>query len=68
MNGEQLLHRVSAATNKMEIADAARKGNPGNLTLALDYQKACNEREAAIKAARSSIKLAWVNPDVPSKR
>lgn len=58
-----LLHRVSAATNALDIAKAARAANPGNLTIALDYQKALTEREAAIKAARASIHLAWVNPD-----
>lgn len=50
-----LKHRVSAATNVLECAQEALKANPGNVTLALDLQKAKAERDAAIKAMRSTF-------------
>jgi hypothetical protein len=62
--GNPLVHRVSAATNKMELARCAKDANPGNITYAFDYHRAKQEREAAILALRATFKLVWVNPDV----
>lgn len=59
-----LKHRVSAATNVLECAQEALKANPGNVTLALDLQKAKLDRDRAIDAVRASFKLVWVNPHV----
>ena len=57
------VHRVSAATNKLDIAKAVHAANPKNITYALDVQIAQREREAAILALRSTFKLVWVNPN-----
>lgn len=52
-----LQHRVDAATHSLECARAALKANPGNVSFALDVQKAQMNREAAIMALRRSFKV-----------
>ncbi len=51
----KLQHRVDAATNVLECARAALKANPGNISFALDVQKAQMNREAAIMELRRSF-------------
>ncbi|QIG67431.1 hypothetical protein EVB39_102 [Rhizobium phage RHph_TM3_3_9] len=50
-------HRVHAATHNLEIAKAALAANPGNVTFALDVQKATAAREEAIAALRKTFKV-----------
>lgn len=52
-----LKHRISAATNILECAQEALKANPGNVTLALDLQKAKAARDAAIMELRRTFKV-----------
>jgi hypothetical protein len=50
-------HKVAAATNALEIARHALAANPGNITFAMDVQKAKAVRDAAIIELRRTFRV-----------